>query len=249
MTKRPNVRKSAIAKAIETGIPACGFHMSIASPAEIEILGGFPFDFVFLDGEHGNFSLSDLEDCCRAAELYDLTIVARVPGPDANVISQYLNAGVQGIVVPHVDTVADAKVAIESCRYAPAGIRPSGGGRSSGQWRGVADLTASLAEANANVTLSVQIESIEATQNLQGMLDLGGIDYFTIGKQDLAQSMGFARLPEGWPPEVMAANSHCIDLIRSRGGRLKDDVMTVGRVSRFLTDGAKRFLEKEGKTI
>lgn len=249
MAKRPNVRASAIANAIGTGIPACGFHMNIASPAQIEILGAFPFDFVFLDGEHGNFSLRDLEDCCRAAELYDLTVVARVPGPDANTISQYLNAGVQGIVVPHVDTVADARVAVESCRYAPAGLRPSGGGRSSGHWRGVADLDAGLAEANANVTLSVQIESVEAVRNLEGMLDLGGIDYFTIGKQDLAQSMGFARLPEGWPPEVMAENRRCIELIRARGGKVKDDVMKVGRVSAFLTDGAKRFLEKEGKQI
>ena len=73
MTKRPNVRKSAIATAIATGIPARGFHMNVASPAQIELLGGFPFDFVFLDGEHGTFSLKDLEDCCRAAELYDLT--------------------------------------------------------------------------------------------------------------------------------------------------------------------------------
>jgi 4-hydroxy-2-oxoheptanedioate aldolase len=247
MTKRPNVRENAIAKAIKTGVPALGFHMSSASPGEIEILGGFAFDFVFFDGEHGTFSLRDLEDCCRAAELYDLTIVARVPGPDANVISQYLNAGVQGIVVPHVDTVADARLAAANCRYAPDGLRPSGGGRSSGHWRGVSDLSASLAKANANVTLSVQIESVEGAGNLDAMLDIEGIDYFTIGKQDLAQSMGFARLPEGWPPEVMAENQRCIDRVRHKGGRMKDDVMKVARVSHFLADGAKRFLDKQGR--
>lgn len=221
--------------------------MNVAMPTQIELLGGFDFDFVFLDGEHGMFDVADIEQCCRAAELYDLTIVARVAANDANLISRYLNAGVQGIVVPHVDTAAEARIAIESCRYAPQGLRPSGGSRSSGYWRGINDMAANLEAANANVTLSVQLESVEAVENLPEMLDLGGIDYFTIGKQDLAQSMGFSRLAEGIPPEVDALAQRAADLIHSRGGKLKDDVMTVGRVNRFLADGAARFLATANK--
>src|SRR5687768_4677877 len=118
---RSAVRLNTISKSIATGVPARGFHMNAAVPAQIEILGGLDFDFVFLDAEHGSFEIAEIEHCCRAAELYDLTVVARVPGCDPNLISRYLNAGVQGIVVPHVDTVAEAQSAIASCRYAPQG--------------------------------------------------------------------------------------------------------------------------------
>lgn len=245
---RPVTRSSAVARAIATGVPARGFHMNMAVPTQIELLGGFGFDFVFLDAEHGSFEMADIEGCCRAAELCDLTVVARVAAGDANVISKFLNAGVQGIVVPHVDTVQDARRAIESCRYAPEGLRPSGGARANRFWRGVEDMAAALAEANDHVTLSVQIESVAALEALPGMLALGGIDYFTIGKQDLAQSMGFSRLEDGVPPEVTEAAERAADLVHAAGGKLKDDVMSLARVNRLLVDGAQRFLAAAGGT-
>lgn len=239
---RPAIRPNAIAAAIASGIPARGFHMSVAVPAQIELLGGLGFDFVFLDAEHGNFDLTAIENCCRAAELYDLTVVLRVAACDGNLISQMLNAGVQGVVVPHVDTVDQARLAVESCRYAPAGLRPSGGARCNGFWRGLADMAEAVKQANANVTLSVQIESREGLAALPEMLRLGGIDYFTVGKQDLAQSMGFARLATGWPPEVMAAATDAVALVQAAGSKMKDDVMTLTRVNQLLVSGAKAFL-------
>lgn len=239
---RPVVRINALATAIATGVPARGFHMSVAVPAQIELLGGLGFDFVFLDAEHGNFDLTTLESCCRAAELHDLTVVARVPACDANLISQFLNAGVQGIVVPHVDTAAQARLAVEACRYAPAGLRPSGGARCNSFWRGVTDMAEAIRQANANVTLSVQIESREGLAALPGMLAQGGIDYFTVGKQDLAQSMDFARLASGWPPEVVAAAKEAAALVHAAGSKMKDDVMNLCRVNSLLTAGAKAFL-------
>ena len=241
---RSSVRPSAIAEAIRSGVPARGFHMNLAVPTQIELLGGMGFDFVFLDAEHGTFSMDEIQNCCRAAELYDLTVVARVAAADGNLISNFLNAGVQGIVVPHVDTLAEARLAADSCRYAPQGLRPSGGSRGSSFWRGVADMADALTSANDNVTLSVQIESREALALLPEMLDLPGIDYFTIGRQDLAQSFGYARLADGFPAEVLEAVAQATELIHARGGKLKDDVMTLCRVNKLLTDGARQFLAK-----
>ncbi len=239
---RAPVRTNAIATAIRSGTPARGFHMNLAIPMQIEMLGGLGFDFVFLDAEHGNFDLTGIENCCRAADLYDLTVVARVLDCEGNLISQYLNAGVQGIVVPHVDTLGEALLAVESCRYAPEGLRPSGGARSNGFWRGVGDMSAAIAQANANVTLSVQIESQAGLAALPEMLALGGIDYFTVGKQDLAQSMGFARMESGWPDEVMAAAKAAAEQVHAAGSKMKDDVMALTRVNQMLIAGAKAFL-------
>ena len=240
---RSAVRPNAIAKAIAAGVPARGFHMNLAVPAQIELLGSLDFDFVFLDAEHGSFEVAEIENCCRAAELYDLTVVARVPSCDPNLISRYLNAGVQGIVVPHVDSVADAQAAVASLPLRPA--------RAAAERR-IARVTllardrrsgaSALAESNANVTLSVQIESVAALKALPAMLALGGIDYFTIGKQDLAQSMGFSRLEDGVPEAVTSAAARAVDLVHAAGGRVKDDVMTLCRVNRLLVDGAAKFL-------
>ncbi len=239
---RQAIRPNAIAEAIRSGTPARGFHMTIAVPAQIELLGGLGFGFVFLDAEHGNFDLTAIESCCRAAELYDLTVVVRVAACDGNLMSQVLNAGAQGIVVPHVDTADQARLAVESCRYAPLGLRPSGGARSNGFWRGVDDMADAIARANANVTLSVQIESRAGLEALPAMLAQGGIDYFTVGKQDLAQSMGFTRLGSGWPPEVVAAAKDAAGLVHAAGSKMKDDVMTLCRVNQLLVAGAKTFL-------
>lgn len=239
---REVIRPNAIAAAIASGQPARGFHMNLAVPAQIELLGGLGFGFVFLDAEHGSFDLAGIENCCRAAELCDLTVVLRVPACDANLISQMLNAGVQGIVVPHVDSAAQARLAVAACRYAPDGLRPSGGARCNGFWRGVEDMATAIARANANVTLSVQIESRDGLAALPEMLALGGIDYFTVGKQDLAQSMGFSRLASGWPPEVVAAARDAAALVRAAGSKMKEDVMTLTRVNQLLTTGAKAFL-------
>jgi 2-keto-3-deoxy-L-rhamnonate aldolase RhmA len=239
---RETIRPNAIAAAIRTGTPARGFHMSIAVPAQIELLGGLGFDFVFLDAEHGSFDLAGVENCCRAAELYGLTVVARVAACDGNLISQVLNAGVQGIVVPHVDTLDQARLAIAACRYAPDGLRPSGGARSNGFWRGISDMAAAVHRANAEVTLSVQIESQEGLAALPALLDLDGIDYFTVGKQDLAQSMGFTRLGTGWPAEVVAAAKAAAGLVHAAGGKMKDDVMALCRVNQMMVAGAKAFL-------
>ncbi len=239
---RSMIRPNAIATAIRSGHRARGFHMAVAVPAQIELLGGLGFDFVFLDAEHGIFDFVSLEQCCRAAELYDLTVVVRVPACDAHVISLYLNAGVQGIVVPHVDTLAQARLAVEACRYAPAGLRPSGGARSNNFWRGAGDMADATAQANAQITLSVQIESTTGLAALPDMLAKGGIDYFTVGKQDLAQSMGYARLARGWPPEVVRAATDAALLVHAAGSVMKEDVMTLVRVNEILITGAKAFL-------
>jgi 2-keto-3-deoxy-L-rhamnonate aldolase RhmA len=237
------MRASAIAAAIRSGIPARGFHMNVAVPAQIELLGGLGFGFVFLDAEHGNFDLTAIENCCRAAELSGLTVVVRVAACDGNLISQVLNAGAQGIVVPHVDTVDEARRAVQACRYAPAGLRPSGGARCNRFWRGVEDMSAAIAQSNAEVTLSVQIESRQGLAALPAMLEMGGIDYFTVGKQDLAQSMGFSRLGTGWPEEVVAAAAEAAGLVHAAGSKMKDEVMSLCRVNQLLVSGAKAFLE------
>ncbi len=218
--------------------------MNFSAPNLIEQLGNLPFEFVYLDAEHGSFEMTDIVQSCMAAELCDLSIVCRVPRPDPNLISQYLNAGVQTIIVPHVSTRADAEAAVDACFMEPVGHRPNGGSRSNRYWHDVADLEAAMVEVNANTVLAVQLESAQSIENLDEILEVEGIDFFIIGKADLSQSLGFPRLKKGFHDRVKEIVEATEFKIRASGRLMKDDVIKVERVRNFALQGAKQFLEK-----
>lgn len=242
MSFRERIRKNAIKTAISAGHRARGFQLGFAEPTLIEFLGNLPFDFVYLDGEHGRFTLREVEECCRSAELFDLTVLFRLPRLEPNLISQVLNAGVGGLIAPHIDSADDARRFVDAGLMAPKGHRPNGGSRSNRYWHGIDDLPAAIAEVNANVTLSIQIESRQAVDAIDEILKVEGIDYYTVGKADLAQSLGFPRQPSGHHPDVMAIVESLERKIRACDGKLKDDVMTIGRVRGFLLQSAQKFL-------
>lgn len=236
------IRRNRITAAMTSGRIATGFQLSFPAPGIIEQLGNLAYEFVYLDGEHGSFELADIEDCCRAAALADLTVAARVPRIDANLISHYLNAGVQLIIVPHVECKADAEASVDACFMEPVGHRSSGPSRSNNFWHGANDLTAAMAEVNDNVLLAVQIESRAAVDNLDAILDVEKIGFFIIGKSDLGQSYGYPRIIGGVHPEVDRLALSIGNRIKARGGRLREDILRTGRVRNFILEGAERFL-------
>jgi 2-keto-3-deoxy-L-rhamnonate aldolase RhmA len=87
---------------------AIGLNLALNSPHLIEFFGSLGFDWVFIDCEHGSMTDSEAENMIRAAELYGMAPVVRVPGNEPHIILKMLDAGAKGIVVPHVDTVEDA---------------------------------------------------------------------------------------------------------------------------------------------
>jgi 2-keto-3-deoxy-L-rhamnonate aldolase RhmA len=243
MKNRDTIRRNHLRTAIELGKPSLGFHMNFSAPSLIEQLGVLPFEFVYLDAEHGNFDLNSVIQSCMAAELCDLTVVCRVPGIEANQISQYLNAGVQTIIVPHISTRAEAEAAVDACFMEPMGHRPNGGSRSNQFWHSVGDFASAMNEVNRNTVLAVQLESALSIDNLDDILCVDGIDFFIIGKNDLSQSLGFPRQKSGFDSRLKEIVGSMEAKIRAKGKRLKDDVMKVERIKTFVMKGAKEFLE------
>src|ERR1700754_4824084 len=81
-----------------------GIHLTFPAPTIIEVLSSLDLDFVYLDGEHGSFDTRDLETACIAAERYNMVPIARVPDRSAATITRFLDRGVRGIIIPHVDS-------------------------------------------------------------------------------------------------------------------------------------------------
>lgn len=229
-------RRNRIKEAIQAGRKARGIHMTFAQPAAIEVLAPFNLDFVYIDGEHGCFDWRDIETACIVAERHAITPIARVPDPTAPTITRFLDRGVTGLVVPHIDLLADAAAVVEAAFYAPVGNRSFGGGRPF-FGAGIKD----LAGANAALSLGIMVESRGALADAAAIAALPAVDYLSFGMNDLAQSLGHAGEPTH--PDVQAAVADASARIRAAGKPVREDCMTYAWINDILTAGARVLLD------
>jgi 2-keto-3-deoxy-L-rhamnonate aldolase RhmA len=153
-------------------------------PDLIDQIATLDVDGIWLEGEHGAVDYADLGNLTRACDLWGKTSVVRVMENDYATIYRTLDRGAQGIVVPHVNTRAEAQAVVEGAKFAPQGKR---GMFTSRQGFGVDDY---LKTANDQSLLIVLIEDIVAVRNLDEILRVDHIDVFFVAPNDLATSMG-----------------------------------------------------------
>jgi 4-hydroxy-2-oxoheptanedioate aldolase len=162
--------------------------MKTTDPGFVEIAGFAGFDFVILDREHGPASISEMQNLLRAAQCADILPVVRVPDSREISIDKALDIGAVGIQVPNVETAEQARNIVRAAKYAPEGYR--------GVCRFVRAAEYSNIERSeyfrqANETLIiVQVEGLRGIKNLEGILEVEGIDVVFIGPYDLSQSLG-----------------------------------------------------------
>jgi 4-hydroxy-2-oxoheptanedioate aldolase len=150
----------------------------------IDQLGAIGADGFWLEGEHGPVDFGDISDLTRACDLWGATSVLRLSHNEYGDIYRALDRGAQAIVIPHVNTKAEAQNVVDAAKFAPIGKR---GMFTSRQGYGVPDY---LKVANDNTLLIVLIEDIAAVNNLDEILTVDHIDVFFVAPSDLASSMG-----------------------------------------------------------
>jgi len=232
------IRGNAVKAAAASGQVVRGIHLTFAAPAIIEILAPARLDFVYLDGEHGTFDWRDIEAGCVAAERHGMTPIARVPDRSAGTITRFLDRGVVGIVAPHIESVADAREAIDATYFAPLGNRSFGGGRPF--FLAIDDRPAHIAARNAAVSLCLMIESRAGLDAAHELAALDGVDYLSFGMMDLAQSLGHPGDPGH--PDVKRAVDDASARVRAAGKRIREDFMNFAWVSEILVTGARKLL-------
>lgn len=182
---------------------------SISSDS-IDFCGQLGFDGFWIEGEHGAVTWDQISDMSRACDLWNMTSVMRVHQHEPGVITRALDRGVNGIVVPHVNTKAQAEQIVKATRFAPIGQR----GMFSGGRRGYGDPNY-IQNANEDVLLVVLIEEAEAIRNLAEIISVEHIDVFFVAPSDLAQSLGLIGQP--YHPEVQAVVQRAIQQITAAG--------------------------------
>lgn len=234
------MRSNKILAKMRGGEKAYGCSLSFPSAAVIELAGAAGFDYVWLDSEHGPFTPESIEEMCRVADLAGLTPIARVPDVSAPTILRFLDRGIMGVVGPHVRTLQDAQGLADACRFAPQGRRSFGYGL-----RGVPPTVSSaeyMSQANAEMLVVAMIEDAEALENLPQLLRVKGIDLFTFGPHDLAQSLGYPGQPDH--PAVHKAVAEATERIHAAGRRVQAEVMAATSASGLLLEGGREFLRK-----
>jgi 2-keto-3-deoxy-L-rhamnonate aldolase RhmA len=182
---RINTTKAKLAE----GKVVFGAIISRNAPDLVELFGAIGYDFVMIDCEHGPMSLDEVEHMVRAAEVFGITPITRIPNHEDSTILRFLDRGVQGIIVPHVNTREAAEAVARAARYYPEGHRGVGGGRAHDYGVGVSR-EESTRWINAQLLVIPMIEEMEAVNNLEAILTVPGVDVLHVASGDLGQSMG-----------------------------------------------------------
>lgn len=155
----------------------------------MQLLANSLLDFILIDNEHGPFGIETIADLSRAAYAAGLTAIVRVPALEYAHLTQALDSGAQGIMLPRVTHESQAAEAVSMMKYAPQGRRGAVLGRGHTGFRS-GPLLPTLAEFNSQTMLVVQIETREAVERLDQILSVPGVDSVLVGPTDLSLALG-----------------------------------------------------------
>lgn len=164
-----------------------GSWLTVASPVITEIMAKVGFDWLAIDMEHSAITLSEAQQMLQLIELSGVTPLVRVGQNDPDLIKRVMDAGAHGIIVPKVNTRDDAITAVKAVKYPPWGTRGVGLARAQGYGL---EFEKYVNWVNKKSIVIVQIEHIEAVDNLEAIIDTKGVDGLIIGPYDLSASLG-----------------------------------------------------------
>lgn len=167
---------------------ALGCFSKTTDSAFVEACGYAGLDFIIIDMEHGPVSYETVHNHVRAAKLGGVHSIIRAKSNDEHSIGSALDSGADGVQVPNVNTVAQAKQAVSAAKFHPKGSRGVCRFVRAAKF-GTQDKSDYFSLANEKL-LILQVEGVEGVNNLEEILAIPGIDVLFIGPYDLSQSVG-----------------------------------------------------------
>ncbi|MXU63923.1 HpcH/HpaI aldolase family protein [Oceanomicrobium pacificus] len=199
--------------AVKEGRPQIGLWNSIAGTAVTDIIAGGGFDWVLIDTEHAVIEPGEVQVALQILNGYpEVAALVRPLSNDAPLIKRHLDMGAQTLLVPFVQTGAEAEAAALACAYPPAGIRGVAGMTRASRYGRITDYAR---RANEEICLLVQVETASALDHLDEIALTPGVDGVFIGPSDLAASLGHPGNPGH--AEVQEAIDHTLDRLKTLG--------------------------------
>ena len=175
---------------VAAGYPVTMINPVVTAPSLVEFMGKLGFDSIMIDCEQGSADMERVEEMARAAKLGGMCAIARVQSPAPWMVERTMFRGVQGIVVPRLDSVADAKEVLDNVQYC-------------------------FPKSYRDKIVIVQVETLGMVADLDRVLQMDGIDAYFIGPVDLAKAMGHKG--DYSQPEVMQAMEDIAKRVRAAG--------------------------------
>jgi 2-dehydro-3-deoxyglucarate aldolase len=204
------MKKNPLKKALSENRQTYGSWITIAHPLIPEILAQAGFDWLAVDMEHSSIEVNDLLPLIISIEANSIVPIVRVGENSPNLIKRVMDAGAYGVIVPNVNTKQDAEKAVSAVKYPPVGTRGVGLYRAQKFGRKFDEYRKWLSEESVVI---VQIEHIDAVNNIDEILTTPGIDAFFVGPYDLSGSLDKPGVFDD--PEVLKA----LEKIKTAGAR------------------------------
>lgn len=209
------IKDNLVKRVLREGGVAIGTMVSqVRTPSIATMLRAAGFDYFFIDSEHGAFNLETIQDIALVAREAGIMPFLRVPGLEDPYLFRPLDAGVMGLLCPHVETEEQARHIVRATKYYPFGER----GMSlrnvhTSFTRGKGDeVTRRL---NEETLLAVQVETAKGVENIDAIVGVEGIDSVYVGPNDLSQTVGVPG--QIHHPEVTRRIERVIDACRRAG--------------------------------
>ncbi len=206
--------------------------LEFATPGIGHILKNAGAEFVFLDMEHSGLGLDTIKATTRTIQDAGLPVILRVPSKAYDHASRALDLGVEGIMVPMVNTPEEARQILDHMKYAPVGKRGAVFGVSNTGYRAPASVTEAMAASNRATAFFPQIETRAGLENAYDIAAVPGVDCLWIGHTDLSVSLG---IPGQFDhPDFITAVDRVLDACKSHGKSAGMLVMDIpGSIARF----------------
>ena len=209
------IRENRAKLKLQAGQPAYGVLSTSSDPQIAELFGLAGFDYYMLDAEHGLMDAAQVVDVIRVCELVHMTPMVRIGSKDPKIVLQYLDAGMMGIMMPGLETVAEIRMLIDAVKYPPMGKRGMGITRASGYVVVGNEAVDYINFSNEQTMVIPQFEDAALLDHFEEMLSQPGVDAVVIGPRDLSLNMGFPDGPNH--PEVQEMIDRVVALCKKTG--------------------------------
>ena len=241
-----------LATLLQAGAPLLGLYHGYSAEGILETIGP-GWDFIWIDGQHGQFSIDGALRAVRTASAIGSETMLRVPTHDAGLLAQYADTAASAIMVPQVDSAEMAARAVRALRFPPLGNRSFGGRRA-------VDAHGRDYYRSREPLIVAQIESKQAWENVEQIAAVDGIDVLFFGADDMKLSLGMPiETPLGESEVLLRAQRETAAAARAAGKwcgtgiveassvpamfEKSYQMLVIGADVRFLRMGAKQCLE------
>lgn len=235
------MRPNKLRTLLDAGKPTLGTRMNLVDPSAVEVLGHTGmFDYVEFLAEYAPFDLTDLENFCRAAELYDLGTLIKIDAEPRQYLAQRgIGAGFQGVLFADCRTVEDARQCVRAVRpETPQDHGLHGAAMRRFTYMGYGG-GPEYVEFLRKALVVLMIEKKEAVDVLDEILAVPGIDMVQWGPADYSMSIG--RPGERRSPEVKAVERRVFETCLKAGIPARAEIHAVDDARYFLDLGVRHF--------